>query len=102
MNRTGMDPAFHDSRGESNWSLKGGAVRLRYVCPSATCRREREIEIPADNSRGFIPPTCTCGVTLKKIYSPPVFRKLTGTEAIQCFGDLVKLRETVKKAAAGL
>ena len=71
-------------------------VRLReqYVCSSATCRREIEIEIPPGHKVGETQnPRCTCGSKMKKVYSAPVFRELTSAEAILRLGDIGPLKK---------
>jgi hypothetical protein len=64
------------------------APRFKYVCPSKTCRREIEIEIPSIGSAGEVSrPKCTCGETMKKVYSPPVLFKLFKAEVPHHHGE---------------
>ena len=74
-------------------------MRIRCVCPCHSCRREVEIDIAGENSRGVPLPKCACGTTLKRVYSPPAFRKLSEAEAVQLLGGMSKLIELAKKAA---
>jgi hypothetical protein len=58
----------------------------RFVCHSATCRRE--IALPPVNGTGQIAnPRCTCGSEMKRVYSKPAFRELSKAEALLLLGD---------------
>jgi hypothetical protein len=59
-----------------------------------------EIEIPlGDMVGGISSPTCACGAKMKKVYSSPVFQKLSKAESIERFGDFGAAKESRKKAA---
>ena len=61
--------------------------RERYVCLSEGCSREIDIEVPPRGRPGESSnPICTCGAEMKKVYSVPVFQKLSKSEAVQRFG----------------
>jgi hypothetical protein len=59
----------------------------KFVCPSETCRREIEIEIAIGDAAENAPsPICTCGVTMKKVYTVPVVLKLSKEESVRSLG----------------
>ncbi len=58
----------------------------RFVCQSATCRRE--VTLQTVNGTGYIAnPRCTCGSEMKKVYSKPAFRELSKAEAELLLGE---------------
>jgi len=58
----------------------------RFVCQSATCRRE--IALPRVNETEQITnPRCACGSEMRKVYTEPTFRKLSKAEAQLLLGD---------------
>lgn len=60
----------------------------RFVCQSATCRREIEIALQLGNGMGKVSkPRCTCGSEMKKVYTKPAFRELSEAEGLLLFGD---------------
>ena len=60
----------------------------RFVCLSATCRRQTEVAIPPGNETGQISnPRCTCGSGMKRVYSKPAVRELSEAEALLRLGD---------------
>lgn len=69
-------------------------MRIPYICVSKTCRREIEIESSRMNGT-FFSPTCECGSQMKKVYSPPAFTRLSGNEATERFGELVRGSKTL-------
>ena len=52
----------------------------RFVCQSATCRREATLQ-PSNGTGQISNPQCTCGSEMKKIYTKPAFRELSKAEA---------------------
>lgn len=74
-------------------------MSVGYVCVSATCRREIEIELSHgvldENSK-----VCSCGAEMKKVYTAPAFRKLSEAEAQRFFADCIKAG-TLKRATSG-
>jgi hypothetical protein len=58
----------------------------RFVCQSATCRREVTLQ-PSNGAGQISNPQCTCGSEMKKVYSKPAFRELLKTEALLLLGD---------------
>jgi hypothetical protein len=74
-------------------------LREKDVCVSRICRREIEIEIPLGGRAGETSnPTCTCGAEMKKVYSPPVFQKLSKSQAIQRVGvsAILEMQKTLR------
>ena len=58
--------------------------RTQFVCQSWVCRRQAEIVMPAGSEGGQISnPRCTCGWEMKRVYSKPVFQKLSKAEAMK-------------------
>jgi len=52
----------------------------RYICQNPACHKE--FERPRDpGSEGNTNPRCSCGSETKKVYSKPMARKLSKTEA---------------------
>jgi hypothetical protein len=52
----------------------------RYICQNPSCRNE--FERPKDSGpEGNTNPRCTCGSEMKKVYSKPMARKLSKSEA---------------------
>ena len=67
-------------------------MRIRYICVSKTCRREVETETL------FIP-RCVCGSEMKKVYSAPVFTRLSEAEAAERFGEFAWAKIKMKRGA---
>jgi len=67
------------------------SMGIRYVCASKTCRCEVETEISNKSWTSFTP-TCECGSEMKKVYSAPVFIRLSEAEAIERSGEFVRAR----------
>ena len=64
------------------------SLRERFVCQSAACRREIEVERLLDQGAGqSLTLRCTCGGMMKKVYSKPVLREVSRDEAILRFDD---------------
>jgi|GEM_PF-6775409 len=73
-------------------------MRIRYICASKTCRREVETETSNKNGTLFIP-RCVCGSEMKKVYSAPVFTRLSEAEAAERFGEFAWARIKMKSGA---
>jgi len=58
----------------------------RFVCQSATCRREVTLQ-PSNGTGQISNPRCTCGSEMKKVYTKPAFRELSKAEAELLLGD---------------
>ncbi len=61
----------------------------RYVCVSATCRREMELEVSHGGSSGPVAKGCPCGAGMKKVYTAPILRKLYEATDKQFFADCI-------------
>lgn len=72
-------------------------MRIRYICASITCRHEVETETSNKNGT-FFAATCECGSEMKKVYSSPVFTRLSEAEATERFGEFVRAK-TMKSRA---
>ena len=58
----------------------------RFVCQSATCRREATLQ-PSNGTGRISNPRCTCGSEMKKVYTKPACWELTKAEAELLLGD---------------
>jgi hypothetical protein len=74
-------------------------TRIQFVCRSLACRHQVEIEAPTGSGVGdVIHLLCICGLEMKKVYSEPVFQRLSEAEGILRFGDRVVLKTQGKTA----
>jgi hypothetical protein len=74
-------------------------LRHKYVCPSKSCRRGLEIEIPPNGiDRNTPSPTCTCGSKMKKVYATPVLFKLSKAEVVDHLGEFEEIRQSHKNS----
>ena len=58
----------------------------QYRCQNPNCRDE--IEVVTNSREEDSNLRCHCGAKMKKVYSRPVFRELSGAEATARVGDI--------------
>jgi hypothetical protein len=60
--------------------------RERWICQNGACGSEIAVIKPGEVVATGLP-RCRCGSIMKKFYSPPTFRHITGEEAEMLFRD---------------